>query len=149
MPETTQKQIAAKYKGDLTYYKKTHPFRRLRFWVSVAFFVGGIVWAVGFSKLGGTPQFFNTGPISQKHDQFRNKCEACHTGTTTDMLSMFGPGKNPIPAVPLLEKLRAAGADAFEAAKQHIGDPKKLAAATNLALGALNLDNIDAACVDC
>jgi predicted CXXCH cytochrome family protein len=149
MPENTQKQIAAKYKNDLTYYKKTHPFRRLRFLLALGCLLGGIVWAVGFTKLGGTPAFFNTGPISQNHDRFKNDCAACHTGATTDMLSMFGPGKAHEPSVPLLETLKAAGNDAFEKAKEHIGDPKKLAAATNMALAALNLDNIDAACVRC
>jgi hypothetical protein len=153
MPENTQKQIASKYKEDLTYYKKTHPMRRFRFWLCVLAFFGGLVWALGFHKLGGTPQFFNTGPISQNHASFANQCQECHTGASTDMLSIL-----PIDEArktmmdrktPIMESLKTAGIKAYDAAKENLTDPQKLAETMSTALGALNLDNIDRACLVC
>lgn len=152
MPEPTQKQIAAKYKDDLTYYKKTHPFRRLRFWLSVVAFVGGLVWAVGFHQFGGKPEFFNTGPISENHAHFANDCAACHVGATTDMLSIlpvaqtkaaFGNG------TPILDTLKGAGQRAMSTAKENLSDPAKLGAAATAALNQLNLDHIDRSCLAC
>jgi hypothetical protein len=153
MPEYTQKQIASKYKEDLTYYKKTHPMRRLRFWLTALAFVGGMVWALGFHKFGGTPQFFNTGPISENHSRFADRCEVCHTGATTDMLSIL-PVEETRKAMmerttPILESLKEAGNSAFAATKENLSDPQKLAAAMITSLGALNLDNIDHACIVC
>lgn len=152
MSEPTQKQIAAKYKDDLTYYKKTHPFRRLRFWLSVVALVGGMVWAVGFHRLGGTPQFFNTGPISENHARFANDCAACHAGASTDMLSILPVEKTKAAlqsSAPILETLKSAGTRALATAKENLADPGKLAAAARAALATLNLDHIDRACIEC
>src|SRR5262245_35455826 len=153
MPENTQKQIASKYKEDLTYYKKTHPLRRLRFWLTFLALVGGLVWALGFHRLGGTPQFFNTGPISENHARFANDCKVCHTGAETDMLSIL-----PIEETkklmmerktPILETLKEVSSKAYSATKESLSEPAKLADAMVASLGALNLDNIDHACMLC
>ena len=152
MPEPTQKQIAAKYRDDLTYYKKTHPFRRIRFWLSVLFFFGGLVWAVGFHRLGGKAEFFNTGPISENHAPFANDCAACHTGASTDMLSILPVEKTKAAfgrGTPILEVLKSAGSKAMASAKENVSEPGKLAAAASDALNKVNLDRIDRACLQC
>jgi hypothetical protein len=153
MAEPTQKQIASKYKDDLTYYKKTHPFRRLRFWLTMLAFIGGLVWAVGFHRLGGSSQFFNTGPISENHARFANDCAACHTGASTDMLSILPVEQTRAAlhqgAAPLLEDLKSAGKRAVRQAEESIADPQKLAAAAHAALSRVSLDSIDRACLSC
>ena len=74
----TSKQIAEKYKGNLDYFRKSHYLRRLRGWTFVLAVVGSLGVALGFHYLGGTPQFYNTGPLSTNHQQFANRCEVCH-----------------------------------------------------------------------
>jgi len=152
MPDPTQKQIAAKYKDDLTYYKKTHSFRRWRFWLTMLALIGGVVWAVGFHRLGGSAQFFNTGPISENHARFANDCAACHSGASTDMLSILPVDKTKAAlqsSTPLLETLKGAGNRALASAKENLSDPQKLATAAHAALNSLNLDHIDRACLQC
>ena len=41
-PGRTQKQIAERYKGNLGYYKRKHPWRVARFIVSFLALVGGL-----------------------------------------------------------------------------------------------------------
>ncbi len=50
-PRRTQKQIAERYKGNLGYYNKKHPWRRARRWVSFLAIAGGITGIVTFSNL--------------------------------------------------------------------------------------------------
>lgn len=156
MPDKNQKDISAKYtknREDLPKYKKTHPMRRLRFWLCVVAFFGGLVWALGFHKLGGTSEFFNTGPISQNHQVFAKKCEVCHLGASTDMLSIlpigaakqtFDQGKDAV-----LNSLKTAGSRALASAQENLSDPHKLAQSMLSALGTLNLDAIDQSCLVC
>jgi hypothetical protein len=73
----TQKQVAAKYRGNLNYFRKPHFFRTLRFLTSVLaifFGVAGVVWLYKY----GSDSFYNPGPISQNHASFKNDCAACH-----------------------------------------------------------------------
>ena len=153
MPENTQKQIAAKYKEDLTYYRRTHYLRRWRFWLSVLAVVGGLVWAIGFHHFGGKAEFFNTGPISQNHAVFANDCAVCHEGASTDVLSMLPIAETKAAMhggkTSLLEMFKSKGSDVYKEAKENLSDTKKLAAAAHAALGSLNLDNIDRACIKC
>lgn len=153
MPEKNQKQISSKYQGDIITYRKVHPLRSTRFVLSTIAFLGALVWALGFKNLGGTAQFFNTGPISQNHHRFENDCSACHIGADTDLMSIL-----PIDAAkkslidrktPLMDTLRETGDRALVLAKENLTDPDKLASSLNAALGALNLDNIDRACLVC
>jgi hypothetical protein len=114
MPEPTQKQIAAKYRDDLTYYKKTHVFPAVRFWLERALFVGGIVVGVGFHRFGGRAEFFNTGANFGEPLAF---CEGLRSvpssGATTDMLSRSFPSIKTKAALqsstPVLETLKGAG----------------------------------------
>ncbi len=153
MPDNNQKDISSKYQRDIAGYQKTHPFRRLRFWLCVVAFLGGLVWALGFHKLGGTSQFFNTGPISENHRLFQNDCQACHLGASTDMLAILpvGSAKQTIDAGKdaVLNSLKDAGNRALAATKENLADPHKLADAMLGALGSLTLDNIDRACLTC
>ena len=137
MPENTQKQIAAKYKEDLTYYRRTHYMRRWRFWLSVLAVVGGLVWALGFHHLGGKAEFFNTGPISQNHAVFANDCAVCHEGATTDLLSLLPIAETKAAMhggkTSLLEMFKSKGGEVYKDAKENLSDTKKLAAAAHAA----------------
>ena len=76
-PRRTQKQIAERYKGNLGYYNKKHPWRRARRWVSFLAIAGGITGIVLF-RMYGRETFFNTGPISSNHAAFGDNCASCH-----------------------------------------------------------------------
>src|ERR1700676_931940 len=76
-PGRTQKQIAERYKGNLGYYNKLHPWRRARHIVSLVFFIGGLTVIWVFYKR--TPEkFFNPGPLSTHHAALPNNCNDCH-----------------------------------------------------------------------
>src|SRR5207244_7870765 len=76
-PGRTQKQIAERYKGNLGYYRRLHPWRRTRLIVSVVTIVGGLL-GIGFFQKWGRETFFNAGKISASHTSFENNCEQCH-----------------------------------------------------------------------
>ena len=76
-PRRTQKQIAERYKGNLGYYNKKHPWRRARRWVSFLAIAGGITGIVLF-RIYGHEKFFNAGPISSNHAAFGDDCASCH-----------------------------------------------------------------------
>ena len=79
-PGRTQKQIAERYKGNLGYYKRKHPWRRARYWVSFITIVGSATGIVLFQKRGDET-FFNTGEISAEHAHFGENCASCHDDT--------------------------------------------------------------------
>jgi hypothetical protein len=76
-PSRTQKQIAERYKGNLGYYRKLHPWRRARMIVSLIALFGGLLSIFLYSKRG-PEKFFNAGKISANHAGFENNCESCH-----------------------------------------------------------------------
>jgi len=76
-PRRTQKQIAERYKGNLGYYNKKHPWRRARRWVSFLAIIGGITGIVLF-QMHGRQTFFNAGQISAPHAKFAADCAKCH-----------------------------------------------------------------------
>ena len=76
-PRRTQKQIAERYKGNLGYYNKKHPWRRARRWVSFVAIVGGFTSIVLF-QMHGHEKFFNAGKISSNHAAFGDNCVKCH-----------------------------------------------------------------------
>jgi hypothetical protein len=76
-PSRTQKQIADRYKGNLGYYKKRHPWRLARFVVSFLAIVGGVA-AIWLFQTHGKETFFNSGPISSNHAAFADDCASCH-----------------------------------------------------------------------
>jgi hypothetical protein len=81
-PARTQKQIAERYKGNLTYYKLRHPWRVARFCVSFIAIVGGIVGILFYQglifKKRASEEFFSAGRISSHHAQFEQDCSRCH-----------------------------------------------------------------------
>lgn len=83
-PARTQKQIAEKYKGNLGYYNKTHPWRLARFLVSFLAIAGGIAAILIFQK-HGEEKFFNAGTLSRSHAALVDNCASCH-----DKSSMTG-----------------------------------------------------------
>lgn len=76
-PDRTQKQIAERYKGNLGYYNKKHPWRLARIIVSAVAIIGGIAGIWIFQKRG-REEFFNAGTISSNHAAFGNDCKQCH-----------------------------------------------------------------------
>jgi hypothetical protein len=76
-PGRTQKQIAERYKGNLGYYKKTHPWRAARFIVSFLALSGGLAAIIAFQRRGNE-EFFSTGKISSNHAIFAQDCAQCH-----------------------------------------------------------------------
>jgi len=89
-PGRTQKQIAERYKGNLGYYRRLHPWRRTRLIVSLFTIFGGLV-AIGLFQKRGRETFFNAGKISTSHAKFADDCAQCHdrdavTGKFTEVL---------------------------------------------------------------
>lgn len=76
-PGRTQKQIAERYKGNLGYYRRLHPWRRTRLIVSLVTLFGGLI-AILFFQRCGRETFFNAGKISSAHANFGNNCAQCH-----------------------------------------------------------------------
>ena len=82
-PGRTQKQIAERYKGNLGYYKKKHPWRVARSIAALVAIVGGIAGLILF-QLRGQETFFTTGPISSTHATFGDDCAKCHEKAVPD-----------------------------------------------------------------
>jgi predicted CXXCH cytochrome family protein len=79
-PGRTQKQIAERYKGNLGYYRRLHPWRRTRLIVSLLTIFGGLLAIFLFPRCG-REVFFNAGKISTAHAKFANDCAKCHEGS--------------------------------------------------------------------
>jgi hypothetical protein len=79
-PRRTQKQIAERYKSNLGYYNKLHPWRRARALVSFIAIVGGIIGLIVF-QMRGRQVFFNAGKISAPHASIADNCAKCHDQT--------------------------------------------------------------------
>jgi mono/diheme cytochrome c family protein len=76
-PGRTQKQIAERYKGNLGYYKRKHPWRVARWCASFLAIAGGIAGIILFQKRGNE-EFFSSGKISSGHAAFAQDCAQCH-----------------------------------------------------------------------
>src|SRR5256885_6314154 len=76
-PSRTQKQIAERYKANLGYYHRLHPWRRARMIVSLLAISGGLLAIFLFPRFG-KETFFNAGEISTAHAKFENDCAKCH-----------------------------------------------------------------------
>jgi mono/diheme cytochrome c family protein len=81
-PGRTQKQIAERYKGNLGYYKRKHPWRVARFCASFIALAGGVAAIVVYQKLifqqRVSEEFFSSGKISSNHAPFEQDCAQCH-----------------------------------------------------------------------
>lgn len=76
-PGRTQKQIAERYKGNLGYYKKKHPWRVARWLAGFIALAGGAAGIVLFQR-HGNEDFFSSGRISANHSAFAHDCVKCH-----------------------------------------------------------------------
>ena len=81
-PARTQKQIAERYKGNLGYYKRKHPWRVARFCISFLALAGGVAGILIYQKMifrqRASEEFFNSGKISSNHAQYAANCSVCH-----------------------------------------------------------------------
>lgn len=84
-PGRTQKQIAERYKGNLGYYKRKHPWRVARFCASFLALAGGVAAIIVYQKLifqqRVSEEFFSSGKISSHHAKFEQDCAQCHDKT--------------------------------------------------------------------
>jgi hypothetical protein len=76
-PGRSQKQIAERYKGNLGYYNRLHPWRRWRLIVGFATIAAGLI-AIWLFQKHGRETFFNPGKISASHASFADDCAKCH-----------------------------------------------------------------------
>jgi hypothetical protein len=81
-PGRTQKQIAERYKGNLGYYKRKHPWRVARWCASFLAMAGSIAGIIVFQKRGNE-DFFSSGKISSNHAAFAQDCAKCHDKSAT------------------------------------------------------------------
>jgi len=81
-PERTQKEISARYQGDVDYYDKPHPWRVARFCATFLAIVGGIAAIFLYDKRiaqkRASENFFSPGEISSSHATLQEGCAGCH-----------------------------------------------------------------------
>jgi len=75
----TTKKLAKRI--DLQYFTRPHPFRRWRFWLSVAVPVIALGWLVTQWAQGGQ-KVYSSGPLSASHAVFTQQCSLCHFART-------------------------------------------------------------------
>jgi hypothetical protein len=71
----TTKKLAQRI--DLEYFKRPHPFRRLRFILSVAAPLAALLW-LGWYALLRDNQVYSGGRVSTAHLVLSTQCDACH-----------------------------------------------------------------------
>ena len=81
----TQKQVAEKYKGNLSYFKNPGLLRRTRFWLAFLTCVVGFT-ALYFYVISGEKKFYNSGPISSTHASVANDCQSCHQASNGELV---------------------------------------------------------------
>jgi hypothetical protein len=62
---------------DLNYFKRPHPFRRLKLVLSIAVPAVVLLW-LGGNAVGGSRAPYSSGPVAASHQVFGDKCERCH-----------------------------------------------------------------------
>ena len=76
MPRTrTTKKLAQRI--GMNYFKRSAPFRRWKFWLSVALPALALVW-IGWFALRGDAHAFSAGRMSPAHALLASRCEVCH-----------------------------------------------------------------------
>ncbi len=78
--ERTTKKLAQRI--DLTYFKRPHPFRTWRFWLSVAAPVVAILWLT-WHAVAGSNRIYSGGKMSSAHAVLTANCDACHLRTAS------------------------------------------------------------------
>ena len=76
-PRRTQKQIAAKYLGNLDFFKRIQPGRLARFLVSFFAISIGLAVIIAYQRRGDE-RFFNPGKLSRNHAALVSNCASCH-----------------------------------------------------------------------
>jgi hypothetical protein len=71
----TTKKLAKRI--DLQYFKRSHPLRRWRFWLSVAVPVLALGWLITQRAQGGQTAY-SSGPLAVSHAVFTQQCSLCH-----------------------------------------------------------------------
>lgn len=61
---------------DLQYFKRPHPFRGWRLWLSILIPVVAVAWLA--IRNTSSEKIYSSGPLSASHAVFGKKCEACH-----------------------------------------------------------------------
>src|SRR5580658_10116578 len=61
----------------MNYFKRPHPFRRWRFWLSVAVPLTAVLW-LSWHALTGNQRVYSGGQMSPAHVVLGAKCDACH-----------------------------------------------------------------------
>jgi hypothetical protein len=61
----------------MNYFKRPHPFRRWRFWLSVSVPLLAILW-IAWHGLTRNQRVYSGGPMSPAHAVLAAKCDACH-----------------------------------------------------------------------
>ena len=145
LPKRTTKQIAQKYKGNLDYLRKPHALRMTRLILFIAVAIASVALAFGHYH----PKLFSTGPISQNHARFADRCEVCHEGAQPDMLtaltgSQIGPDGQPLP-----QSFSERAHNAWQTVTRKL-DPHEVHAGVNGALiASSSLAALDHACLKC
>jgi hypothetical protein len=75
----TTKKLAKRV--DLQYFARPHPFRRWRFWLSVAVPVIALTWFIAQRAQGGQ-KVYSSGQLSRAHAIFTQQCALCHVRKT-------------------------------------------------------------------
>ncbi|HEX7901062.1 MAG TPA: hypothetical protein VF950_25100 [Planctomycetota bacterium] len=65
---------------DLTYFKKPHPFRRWKRWLSILVPTAAAVWIAG-AALKKDDRLYTSGGLAARHAMLDKQCSACHTST--------------------------------------------------------------------
>ena len=154
----TQKQIAQKYKDNLDYYRRGHFLRRLKLLCFLVAILASLGAVFGF-RYWATPEYFNTGPISQNHARFAKDCAACHDGGEADMSralkldqAITDLKEGNLPSVDL-DKLKSAGKKfspaEMAAAAQRQFSPEKFSAFQKTVIKKSSLAGMDHACLKC
>jgi hypothetical protein len=71
----TTKKLAKRI--DLQYFKRAHPLRRWRFWLSLVVPVVALGWLVAQKTQSGQ-KAYSSGPLSASHAVFTQQCSLCH-----------------------------------------------------------------------
>ena len=71
----TTKKLAKRI--DMQYFAQPHPFRRWRFWLSVAIPFIALGWFITQRAQGGQ-KVYSSGPLSHAHAVFTQQCALCH-----------------------------------------------------------------------
>jgi hypothetical protein len=77
----TTKKLAKRI--DLQYFAHPHPFRRWRFWLSVAVPLIALGW-FALQRAQGGQKVYSSGPLSRAHAVFTQQCALCHVTEAGD-----------------------------------------------------------------